>query len=85
MRPDEEIIGSVLSPACYIDQAFPAALYLAWKYDGQFGPGIIANAMIGGDNCHRGAVVGSILAAANGINERWTVGLKALQETSAAP
>lgn len=81
-RPDLEIIGSVLSTACYIDQAFPAALYLAWKYHDQFDVGIIANTMVGGDNCHRGAVVGSILAAANGIDEHWTAGLKAFRETS---
>jgi hypothetical protein len=27
--------------------------------------------MCGGDNCHRAAVVGSILAAAHGIPTRW--------------
>ena len=81
-RPDDEIIGSVLSPACYIDQAFPAALYLAWKYHDQFDAGVIANAMVGGDNCHRGAVVGSILGAANGIDALWITGLKASRETS---
>ena len=82
-RPDAEVIGSVLSPSCYIDQAFPAALYLTWKYHAQFDAGIIANAMVGGDNCHRGAVVGSILAAANGVDERWAAGLKAFREISA--
>jgi ADP-ribosylglycohydrolase len=81
-RPDDEIIGSVLSPACYIDQAFPAALYLAWKYHDQFDGGVIANAMVGGDNCHRGAVVGSILGAANDIDALWINGLKASSETS---
>lgn len=81
-RPDDEIIGSILSPACYIDQAFPAALYLAWKYHDQFDAGVIANAMVGGDNCHRGAVVGSILGAANGIDALWITGLKASSETS---
>jgi ADP-ribosylglycohydrolase len=81
-RPDNEIIGSILSPACYIDQAFPAALYLTWKYHDCFDTGIIANAMVGGDNCHRGAVVGSLLAAANGIDHRWIAGLKACRELS---
>lgn len=81
-RPDDEIIGSVMSPACYIAEAFPAALYLAWKYHDRFDAGIIANAMVGGDNCHRGPVVGSILAAANGIDDRWIAGLKACREMS---
>lgn len=81
-RADDEVIGRILSPACYIDQAFPAALYLVWKYHDHFDAGIIANAMVGGDNCHRGAVVGSLLAAANGIDNRWTQDLLACREMS---
>ncbi|NNC90427.1 MAG: ADP-ribosylglycohydrolase family protein [Akkermansiaceae bacterium] len=84
-RADEEIIGRVLSPACYIDQAFPAALYLAWKYHDDFAGGIVANAMVGGDNCHRGVVVGALLGAANGIDPRWLEGLRAGAEITAKP
>ncbi len=62
-RPDRHVIGQKLSPACYIDQAFPASLYLAWKYHDDFPAAIIANAKVGGDSCHRGAVVGSLVAA----------------------
>lgn len=65
-QPDETVIGGRFSPACYIAEAMPAALYLAWKYHDDFAAGISANAMVGGDNCHRGAVVGSLLAAATG-------------------
>lgn len=67
-QPDDAVIGYQLSPACYIDDAFPASLYLAWKYADDFEGGVIANAMVGGDNCHRGAVVGSLLGAAAGYN-----------------
>jgi ADP-ribosylglycohydrolase len=70
-QPDTYIIGQRFSPACYIAEAMPAALYLAWKYHDDFESGILANAMCGGDNCHRAAVVGSILAAAHGIPTRW--------------
>lgn len=80
-RPDEEIIGSKFSSACYIDQAFPAALYLALKYHDDFSAGIIANAMVGGDNCHRGVVVGALLGAANGINPKWLDDLLVLQSS----
>ncbi len=73
--PDVEVVGRVLSPACYIADAFPAALYLAWKYAGDFSGGVLANANVGGDNCHRGAVTGSLLGAANGVPEKWTVEL----------
>ncbi len=61
-QADRVIVGQKISPACYIDQAFPAALYLALKYDQQYELGIQANAEVGGDNCHRGAVVGALLA-----------------------
>jgi ADP-ribosylglycohydrolase len=30
----------------------------------------------GGDNCHRGAVVGALLGLANGIPEKWLAQLK---------
>ncbi|MEX1116732.1 MAG: ADP-ribosylglycohydrolase family protein [Akkermansiaceae bacterium] len=63
--PDTQVIGARFSPACYIAEAMPAALYLVWKYHDDFTAGISANAMVGGDNCHRGAVVGSLLGAAN--------------------
>jgi ADP-ribosylglycohydrolase len=75
--PDETVIGQKLSPACYIKDAFPAALYLSWKYADDFSAGIIANAHCGGDNCHRGAVIGALLGMENSIPERWLEGLKA--------
>ncbi|MGF1655569.1 MAG: ADP-ribosylglycohydrolase family protein [Verrucomicrobiales bacterium] len=60
------VIGQHYSPACYIDDAFPAALYLALKYHDNYAAGLTANAMAGGDNCHRGAVVGALLGATKG-------------------
>lgn len=62
-RPDTEIVGGRFSSACYIEDAMPSALYLAWKYEDDLHAGLVANAMVGGDNCHRAAVVGSLLAA----------------------
>ena len=70
-QSDDHVVGSRFSPACYIADAMPASLYLVWKYHSDFTAGIIANAMVGGDSCHRGAVVGSILGAACGIPERF--------------
>ncbi len=75
VQPDTTIIGQRYSPACYIAESMPASLYLAWKYHDDFEAGISANAMVGGDNCHRGAVVGSLLAAENGIDQTWIEGL----------
>ncbi len=76
-EPDDVVIGRRLSPACYIPDAFPAALWLAWRHADNFGAGICANAQVGGDSCHRGAVVGALLGAANGVPEKWRAGLAA--------
>jgi ADP-ribosylglycohydrolase len=76
---DVDVIGGMLSPACYIDQSFPAVLYLAARYPADLEAALIANANVGGDNCHRGAVLGAVLGAALGvaaIPARWIEGLR---------
>ena len=78
--PDLDVIGGLLSPACYIDQSFPSVLYLAVRYYDDFESALIANTNVGGDNCHRGAVLGAILGASLGLNaipKRWIDGLNA--------
>jgi len=75
---DQVVVGQILSPACYIPDAFPASLYLAWKYADDFSAGICANAQVGGDSCHRGAVVGALLGLANGVPDAWRNGLQAV-------
>lgn len=82
-KSDLDVIGGRLSSACYIDQSFPAVLYLAARYADDFEAALIANTNAGGDNCHRGAVLGAILGAALGyeaIPERWIHGLRARAE-----
>jgi ADP-ribosylglycohydrolase len=76
---DLDVIGGLLSPACYIEHSFPAVLYLAARYADDFEAAQVANTNVGGDNCHRGAVLGAILGAALGyqaIPERWIRGLR---------
>jgi ADP-ribosylglycohydrolase len=75
-QPDRMIISRVFSPACYIDEAFPAALYVAWRHQHDVASAICANAMVGGDNCHRGAVVGALLGVIHGVNDEWINGLR---------
>lgn len=80
---DLDVIGGLLSPACYIDQSFPSVLYLAARYPNDFEAALIANTNVGGDNCHRGAVLGAILGASLGIEaipKRWINGLTAHTE-----
>jgi ADP-ribosyl-[dinitrogen reductase] hydrolase len=74
--PERAVVGGVLSPACYIPDAFPAALYLAWRHAGDVTAGVVANARVGGDNCHRGAVVGSLIGASSPIPHRLLAGLR---------
>jgi ADP-ribosyl-[dinitrogen reductase] hydrolase len=76
LRPDEEVVGGILSPACYLEDSFPASLYLAWKYSGDLEAALIANTNLGGDNCHRGIVVGALVGAGGArVPERWERGL----------
>lgn len=75
-HPDDVVVGRFLSPACYIPDAFPAALFLAWRHAGDFTAGVCGNAQVGGDNCHRGVVVGSLLGATAPIPDRLLEGLR---------
>jgi len=73
--PDRIVIGGILSSACYIPDAFPAALFLAYRHAGRPADGICSNAQCGGDSCHRGSVVGSLLGATAPLPERLFTGL----------
>lgn len=73
---DRTVVGKAVSRACYLPESYSASLYLAYKYADDFSAGILANAHCGGDNCHRGAVVGSILAAEHGVESPWIKGLQ---------
>jgi ADP-ribosyl-[dinitrogen reductase] hydrolase len=73
---DRQLVGGTLSSACYIDEAFPASLALAYRHAGNFTGGVVANALCGGDNCHRGTVVGSLLAASAEIPPAMLAGLQ---------
>ena len=73
---DNYVVGGKFSRACYIEDSWPGLLYLAWKYCDDPRQALIANANLGGDNCHRGAVLGVILglASASGL-DKWFVQL----------
>jgi len=71
-RDDREVIGQLYSPACYIDGAWPGILYLLYKYWDQPEAALLANTNLGGDNVHRGAVLGVLLGLVHGQTvERW--------------
>lgn len=75
---DGEVIGMRLSTACYIDDSWPAVLYLLAKYLEEPRRALEVNTNLGGDNCHRGAVLGGLLGAYHGSGswpEAWKSGL----------
>jgi len=65
-RSDRDVVGGRYSTACYITDSWPSLLYLAFKYVDNPKAGLIANANLGGDNVHRGSVLGVILGLASG-------------------
>ena len=71
---DRTVVGETLNRDGNLPDAFSAALYLAYKYATDFSAGILANAY--GDSCHRGAIVGAILAAEN---SHWILGLQKIE------
>jgi ADP-ribosyl-[dinitrogen reductase] hydrolase len=76
---DSNVVGGFFSSACYIDDSMPSLLYLACKY-GEDGieEALLANTNVGGENCHRGAVLGALLGAYHGsqkINPKFVLGL----------
>ena len=77
---DRVVVGDTLSTACYLPESFVAALHFVWKYHDDFSMAILANAKSGGDNCHRGVVVGSIVAMQTGISDSWLKKLKMMEK-----
>jgi len=63
-RDDREVVGGLFSSACYISGSWPSVLYLAGKYLTDPRRALLANTNLGGDNVHRGALLGTILGLA---------------------
>jgi len=61
---DNDVVGRLFSSACYISDSWPSVLYLAYKYAEKPKAGLLANANLGGDNVHRGTVLGAIFGLA---------------------
>ena len=70
--PDNQVVGRLYSPACYITDSWPVVLYLAYKYRDDPWQALRANTNLGGDNVHRGIVLGSLLGLLNNeVSTRW--------------
>lgn len=59
--------------------SYPSLVHFAGKYSSDFERGLLANANTGGENVHRGIVLGALLGAQageSGIPEHLKTGLK---------
>ena len=63
---DSAVVGRQYSTACYITDSWPSVCYLAAKYYATPGKALLANTNLGGENAHRGSVLGSIVGLASG-------------------
>ncbi|MEH6911806.1 MAG: ADP-ribosylglycohydrolase family protein [Oceanicoccus sp.] len=59
--PDNQVVGQIFSRACYISDSWPVVLYLACKYQDDPWQALQVNTNLGGDNVHRGIVLGTLL------------------------
>ncbi len=62
---DEEIIGKIFATACYPEHGLPLLLALFQRHGFDFKASVLANANAGGDNVHRGMILGLLAGAAS--------------------
>lgn len=61
---ESDVLKKIFSTACFAEHGTPMLIYLAWKYRFDFEKALLANVNAGGDNVHRGMILGMILGAA---------------------
>lgn len=59
-KPDAHVVGRTYSLACYISDSWPSVCYLAAKYAANPNTALLKNTNLGGENAHRGAVLGTL-------------------------
>ncbi|MGF1449829.1 MAG: ADP-ribosylglycohydrolase family protein [Opitutales bacterium] len=72
------VLNRSIGTVCYVEQAIPAILYVMAKHGANPEQALIENTMAGGDNVHRGSVLGALLGYAHGFDvwpQRWRAGL----------
>jgi ADP-ribosylglycohydrolase len=81
--PDRHVVGRLYSSACYISDSWPVVLYLAYKYRKDPWLALRVNTNLGGDNVHRGMVLGVLLGLLDGsVATSWFDQLVAHNEIS---
>ncbi len=64
-KEDSYVVGRIYSLACYITDSWPSACYLASKYYKNPKEALLINTNLGGENAHRGSVLGTIVGLAS--------------------
>lgn len=64
-KDDSYVLGQKYSLACYITDSWPSVCYLASKYYEDPKKALLINTNLGGENAHRGSVLGSIVGLAS--------------------
>jgi len=62
---DMKVVGGLFSTACYIADSWPSVCYLAAKYYATPAKALLINTNLGGENAHRGAVLGTMVGLVN--------------------
>jgi len=65
-RTDAQMIGGHWSTACYISDSWPSVCWLAARHTDDIDRALRVNTNLGGENAHRGAVLGTLIGAATG-------------------
>lgn len=65
-KPDNYVIGRTYSLACYITDSWPSVCFLAAKYNQDISKALLINTNLGGENAHRGSVLGTLLGMVDG-------------------
>ena len=60
-KGDAHVVGRTYSLACYISDSWPSVCYLAAKYQDDARKAMLTNTNLGGENAHRGSVLGTIV------------------------
>lgn len=77
---DEQVAFYNLSTRALVSDSIPLTLYLTLKYADKPEDALLVNSNLGGDSCHRGALIGLFLGAMHGYDalpQRWITGLDA--------
>lgn len=69
-KGDSYVVGRLYSLACYISDSWPSVCYLASKYYENPKKALLTNTNLGGENAHRGSVLGTIVGLASSLFDK---------------